>query len=413
MVHERDLQMDTVRRAGRATSLEAVGAEAVLLSMAAGTLGARAGVYLAAAENGQPGAEKARIGLEQAQADDAAAAARALARRSRGHRFGLSTQPADDPDLEGRGGSFANVFCMPLQTGSRLLGYMCLFDKTPAPASPRPYYGREDLRVAEALCRQAAVAMERSELAVELRRKNAALTQAMEELTAAQRELLESERLSAMGKMVNMIVHDIKNPMQGLRMFAELVGDPATKPEEHKEFSKIICSEIDRLVDMAQELLDYSRGTARLDLESVSVSDWIGEVLAGLRGVAEPKAIEIRTELGYDGTVRIDRARMRRVLFNICQNACQAMPRNGVLTLSGERRDGQCVLRVVDTGPGIPAEVMDTLFEPFATAGKKGGTGLGLAIAKKIVEDHGGTVAARNRDAGGAEFRIELPLGGG
>jgi signal transduction histidine kinase len=410
-VRERDLQFQAVEEWGRTATAGAPNVEDVLLSMAARALGARAGIFLAASGGGAPGAPRGHFGLEpEGRLAAARAAAAALARETGGDRLALSAEPAVDDRLPAAGTRFANILCMPLASPEGALGYLCLFDKEPSPVSPRAVFGREDLRLAEALCRQASVAVHNARLAGELQRKNEALSRAMDDLREAQQALLQSERLSALGKMTNMIVHDIKNPMQGIRTFAELVGNPQTTPEELSEFSALICSEIDRLVDMSQELLDYSRGAVQLQRERIAVARLLEDVQKTLGGVTEPKSIRVDARLGYDGEAVWDAGRMKRVLLNLCVNAAEAMPPGGTLCIATTADDRRLTLTVTDTGPGIPQEFLERVFEPFATSGKAGGTGLGLAIARKIVEDHGGTIAARNRQEGGAEFRIEIPL---
>jgi signal transduction histidine kinase len=391
VVRARDLQIEAVRRAGESALSDRANAEKLLLSQAAAALGAPEGIFLAAEEDGSPGPRRAAIGLPAERVAAAMEAARALARETSAARFALSKRPADDVRLPPEARSFSSILCMPLAGAERVLGFLCLFGRSASPASPRARFTREDLRVAEALCRQAAIAME---------------------LKDAQQKLLESERLSALGKMTNMIVHDIKNPMQGIRTFAELVGDPVTTPEEHKEFSTMICGEIDRLVDMAQELLDFSRGTVRLDRRRVRMAAFVEQTLRPLRQEAEREGVALHTEVAENIEIELDPARMKRVLVNLCRNAIQALEGKGAVSLHGANENGRCALVVRDTGPGIPAEILDRVFEPFITAKKEGGTGLGLAIVKKIVEDHGGSIAARNREEGGAEFRIELPLTG-
>ena len=119
--------------------------------------------------------------------------------------------------------------------------------------------------------------------------------------------------------------------------------------------------------------------------------------------------LEIR--LDYAGSARLDEEKLRRMVQNIARNAYDAMPNGGSFAIRvglDEERD-RVLLTFSDTGPGIPEEVRDSVFESFATHGKRGGTGLGLAIAKKFVEDHGGEISFESEIGKGTIFRVELP----
>ena len=109
------------------------------------------------------------------------------------------------------------------------------------------------------------------------------------------------------------------------------------------------------------------------------------------------------------GIIRGDPNRLRRVLLNLAINAKQAMPDGGTFTLHAGTDDSEVVIRIEDTGLGIPEHLLDDIFKPFVSYGKHDGTGLGMTIAQRIVEAHGGTISARNRPEGGFEVTIRLP----
>jgi signal transduction histidine kinase len=105
----------------------------------------------------------------------------------------------------------------------------------------------------------------------------------------------------------------------------------------------------------------------------------------------------------------MDETKMRRALYNVASNARDAMETGGSLTITTRTTDSMVEFRLTDTGPGIPSEIQDTLFEPFVTHGKPTGTGLGLAIASKTVQDHGGTITVESEPGQGATFIIHVP----
>jgi signal transduction histidine kinase len=123
--------------------------------------------------------------------------------------------------------------------------------------------------------------------------------------------------------------------------------------------------------------------------------------------------IELAIDLRDKGTARFDEGKILRVVHNLARNAAEAMANRGgkfTITVDRDKADGALVLTFADDGPGVPREIEHRLFQSFVTSGKKGGTGLGLAMAKKIAEEHGGTITARSSRSG-ATFAMRLPQG--
>jgi signal transduction histidine kinase len=146
-------------------------------------------------------------------------------------------------------------------------------------------------------------------------------------------------------------------------------------------------------------------------MEPVPLDAFVQEVVDFLKEDFRERHITIHTQLEYRGVVSLDKGKMRRVLVNIAGNARDALNgQPGTFTIISRRQDDQVVLELIDDGPGIPPEILPNLFQPFVTHGKAHGTGLGLAISKKIVEDHGGTIAVMTGLPKGAGFVITLPL---
>ena len=121
------------------------------------------------------------------------------------------------------------------------------------------------------------------------------------------------------------------------------------------------------------------------------------------------KGIETKMVLAFSDTLLLDTEKMRRVFYNIASNAYDAMEQGGTFTITNALQDDYVEFHLKDTGPGIPEEIRDTLFEPFISCGKGHGTGLGLAIARKIVGDHGGYIGVVSEAGQGADFIIRLP----
>lgn len=239
-----------------------------------------------------------------------------------------------------------------------------------------------------------------------VRKRTKDLEQANQELE----KLAESrKRLSTVGEMASGIVHDIKNPMTAIKAFADLAADSSVSEQDRKEYLAYIRREIDRLNDMAFEILDFSKGKITLNMESHNVKEFMNELYEFLRYDFKYLGIPFKLDCSYSGNLRFDRDRFRRVLINMANNAREAMQDvkpHYSLSLSADE-DGEYIrFTVSDTGPGIPESLKGRLFETFATEGKKKGTGLGLFTSRTIVDQHGGKISWMSEADKGTEFRI-------
>lgn len=271
-------------------------------------------------------------------------------------------------------------------------------------------FGESDLALLEALANQAAVAIQLARLYEDLRDRNRELQEALRELQETQDELLQAERLSLVGRMASGLIHDLKGPMTTIKGYASVLGRADLTSDVRQRSSEMITHSVDTFVQMAQEILDYARGGGRLEPSEITISRLVQDLCDFVELDFEDKGLNLQCELDYTGPVTVDESRMRRALFNLVSNARDAMQPGGSLTIATRRMDGMVEIRLSDTGPGIPLEIVDSLFEPFVTLGKPTGTGLGLAIAKKTIEDHGGTITLDNAPGHGATFIIKVPL---
>jgi two-component system NtrC family sensor kinase len=166
-----------------------------------------------------------------------------------------------------------------------------------------------------------------------------------------------------------------------------------------------------RLVTTTQELLDYSKG-GRMALNPVpcALSSFLDEVLEVLRVDFSDRGIAVETEWSYTGDVSMDPARMAQVVYNVAANARDAMSQGGRLRVATRQVGEKVELRFSDTGPGVPPDLRERIFEPFVSYGKRQGAGLGLAIARRIVREHGGEIGLDTLDDEGATFVVRLPL---
>lgn len=225
-------------------------------------------------------------------------------------------------------------------------------------------------------------------------------------------EAIDAERLAAVGRVAASVAHELRSPLGGMMRSAEFLARPELSEPTREKLSRAIVAMARRLINTSQELLDYARG-GRMALQRVpcSLPDFLEEVLDVLRVDFSDRGIAVKTDWGYEGRIRMDADRMAQVVYNVAANARDAMPDGGQLTVATERVGKQVELRFTDTGPGVPEELRERIFEPFVSYGKREGAGLGLAIAERIVEEHGGGIGVESPESGGATFVVRLPLG--
>ena len=193
-------------------------------------------------------------------------------------------------------------------------------------------------------------------------------------------EIMRSERLSLVGSMANSIIHDLKNPICIVRCCSDLIASETNDPRL-RELTSMLDGAVDGMLAMTQELLDYARGSTQLNKQLISVWGMLDELNQQSLRLLPGKNIHFVKHIRYDGNLEIDRARFVRMLSSLIKNSREAMVGGGILTITTDLVQDQVVLRISDTGVGIPSEILPRLFEPFMTHGKSSGTGLGLAIA--------------------------------
>lgn len=223
-------------------------------------------------------------------------------------------------------------------------------------------------------------------------------------------ELMRTERLSLLGSTISSIMHDMNNPLSCILAACDILH--ATNEDKlTAELTRVIRDAVDRMESMTRELMEFSRGTTKLELHLTSIEKLLKGLGYDLHKCAEQN-IQVRQEILYEGEILIDRPRMQRALTNLIRNSCDAMKESGgLLTFRVQRHEAMVSFEVSDTGGGIPPEILPSVFEPFVTHGKAHGTGLGLAIAKAIVETHGGTIKVRSSGKDGTTFEVRIPAG--
>jgi C4-dicarboxylate-specific signal transduction histidine kinase len=305
--------------------------------------------------------------------------------------------PARDAVKRDRIRSFV---CVAIHSRGRILGTLSLGRRTKVP------FDQREVALVEATADQIGIALDNARLYSESVRQ-------YEELKMAQAQLVHAEKLSAVGELASGIAHEINNPLTTILGQVHLLLDSDVEGSVRERVS-IISSETSRAARIVQNLLLFARRYTP-ERRPCLLTDQARRVL-DLKGYQlQQDNVRVETEFAQCPPVWADENRIQQVLLNLVQNAHQAMakhPGDRVLTVRVTANDGTASVEVLDTGPGIPPEILPRVFDPFFTTKPPGeGSGLGLSVSYGIVTEHGGHLRAENRPTGGAAFTVELPLG--
>lgn len=234
-------------------------------------------------------------------------------------------------------------------------------------------------------------------------------------IVTIQNQLVERERLAAIGEMMRRIVHNLRNPLAGIRSLAELTqSEVSADSDEHENQTRIVAT-VDRFEQWLEEVL---RSTNPLEVRPrpVRLHTFINETIEPQKATADARHIQLNTVLDRSPAVaRIDPTHFQHVVIALVANAIEACPDDGTvqITVYGEENHNpeyQCWHFIVeDSGEGVSAENEARIFEPYFTS-KKHGSGIGLALVKNIVQSHNGTIEVDRSSLGGASFRITIPF---
>ncbi len=273
-------------------------------------------------------------------------------------------------------------FIIPVKAGSDVIGTLNL-----AIDPDSAILTTEDHRMLKKLADQAGLAIMNSRKYNELKRK---------------------DRLAALGEMAAGIAHEIRTPLSAIKGAAQLI-DPSANSFENREFLDMIVEEVNRLNNVITEFLNYAKPFVK-KTEEVDVSEAVAQAIWMINMKGVPSDIQFINNI--DGDIPLiegDADMIKQVIVNLINNAVEAMPDGGSITLSSaQNRDSMSII-IRDTGPGIDSEKADRIFDPFFTT-KQGGTGLGLSICHKIMELHGGAISVENADESGAIFTVSFPV---
>ena len=235
-------------------------------------------------------------------------------------------------------------------------------------------------------------------------------------------EMLQAQRDAAWGEVARRLAHEIKNPLTPIQLVGRerirrryLGGLKDMEAQVLDRATHTIVQQVEAMRDMVNAFSEYARAP-EVNISQFEINQMIKEVAYLYRTRDNQPALELELDDRLS-SIDADAVRVRQLLHNLIRNAMEAMEGQdsalvSIATELVESDQGDIAeIRVGDNGPGIPAEKLEKIFEPYVTTKVKG-SGLGLAIVKKLVEEHGGSVAAENRSGGGALIRVRLPVNG-
>lgn len=232
-----------------------------------------------------------------------------------------------------------------------------------------------------------------------------------------QEEILRMDRLVSLGKLASGIAHELRNPLAGIKITAQALGEELSGNDSRKEYLNRITREIDRLNELLKTFFSFAK-PQKLNLTYCNLQDIINEIIPFLIKEIEDKGIHFIEDYHPQlPKIKVDRNQMHQVFLNIFLNAIQAMPNGGRLKVEakpylsiGPDGSNQNFVKIVvsDTGKGIPPQILPRIFDPFFTTKPKG-IGLGLSITYQIIKKHGGSIKVDSKLDCGTSIIINLP----
>ncbi len=221
--------------------------------------------------------------------------------------------------------------------------------------------------------------------------------------------------LTTREEFIAIVSHDLRNPISAILSFSDLILEDDSIHEKAKKYIEIIKRNAETSLRLIRDILDMERienGKIQIQLAPHSLSDIITECVDRFRLVASAKNINLKAEKLYlKSPIRCDRDRVGQIISNLICNALKFTPEHGAVTVNAEEADSEIKVSIIDTGPGIPEDQKNRIFERFAQLGNKDrrGLGLGLYISKTLVESHNGKIWVTSEPGHGSAFCFTLP----
>lgn len=247
----------------------------------------------------------------------------------------------------------------------------------------------------------------------EVRHLSAAFASMRGEIQKANQKVLESERLSTIGRMASSVSHDLRHYLAAIFANAEFLASDRFSPKERAEIFEDIRAAVNGTTDMIESLLIFSRTGTSMRRRPELMATLLERATALVRAHPDAEGVTLTTQYGEptESDVVVDGKRIERAISNLLLNACQsvrAMGMSAKVMVILETQERQMIVNVIDNGPGVPENIRESLFEPFVSEGKQKGTGLGLTLAHCIAVEHGGEVVLLSSRPGETIFQMKV-----
>lgn len=261
-------------------------------------------------------------------------------------------------------------------------------------------FEKKDLEFLSIIANQVAVAIENARLHSQVMKFNQEL----------QSQLIQSEKMAALGNMAGEIAHELNNPLSGIQGYGQILLPRITDVQDKSDLERILKS-VSQCKQIINRLLQFAR-PAKPSFTPTKLKEAVEETLALASPQLKKKGIKVVVDFSPDiSSINADVNQLQQVFLNLIINAFHAMSEGGVLSISGRQEEKEAVLEFNDTGCGISENNLSKIFNPyFTTKAGASGTGLGLSISYRIIENHGGHISVKSKEGEGATFTIRLPL---
>ncbi len=299
-----------------------------------------------------------------------------------------------------------SAMATPLKHHGQLLGILTVGHENPG------QFGENHLRMLRSVGEQAALAIRNAQLHAALQSYAQNLESMVEtrtqELRAAQVQLVQTEKLAALGRLAAGIAHEVNNPLQPvLNCLEAAIEDVQNSQTVDLESLRIAESEVQRIKTIVSRLLDFSRPSAEERLP-VDLHDLVREVLMLTNRQLERKQVHVETHLRPVQPVSGSPTQLKQVFLNLVLNAMESMPNGGTIVIETFADDKEVALSILDSGVGMDGQTIAQIFEPFYST-KGDGTGLGLSVSYGIIQGHGGRIQVESEPGQGSRFTMWLP----
>lgn len=285
-----------------------------------------------------------------------------------------------------------------------VVGTLCYFNKN------KRHYTQQEQQTSELFAERAAIALDNYEQYQQLKNYSGTLeTQVQErtqELLKTREQLIQKEKLAAIGEFASRITHEIRNPLATIALALDFLKQ--TDNLKAKKRAQLAANEIRRLENLLNEVLLYAKPT-RLNCHPLSLSQWLDDFLMTFDSLSTKKNLTFSHQIKSDAIVHADSDKLTQICLNLLRNACDASSTDAEIFWASGIENNMAFLTIHNTGDTIPAAKLNQITEPFVSA-KVGGSGLGLAIVKSLVSAHQGNLAIQSDELSGTTITLTIPL---